>query len=316
MKTSNELKEHPQVLELKEIQETLGLPDGDFARVVRFAYSGSSWGKIKAGTFAGNPEKALGAVKRALASHRAGGEVEVRHGLVVLPHVQAALDAVTVARVARDEHRLVLISGEPGAGKSKTAEMLGAEFGGHYLHAHPSWAGSYLRSLIGLARALGMSGDFRSTGAAETGILDHLKASPGLLVIDEANHFSRELVNFLKTILNETRCALVLCTLPGHLARMNAVHSEESRQLLRRAVAIIHIGPVSSADVLAIHSAMYGDVPLGTAAVTLAAAANRMHRVDTICRVFEETEPGEADDLPRAIERVERSIRAVTANRA
>lgn len=316
MKTAHELKEHAQVLELKGIQESLGLPDADFARVVRFAYSGSSWGKIKAGTFAGNAEKALGAVKRALASHRAGGDVEVRHGIVVLTHVQLALDAVAIARVARDEHRLVILAGEPGAGKSSTAAMLGAEFGGHYLHAHPSWAASYLRSLISLARALGMSGDFRSTGAAETGILDHLGASPGLIIIDEANHFSRELVNFLKTILNETRCTLVLCTLPGHLARMNAVHSEESRQLLRRAVAVIHIPPVSSADVLAIHAALFPDVPLGTAAVSLAAAANRMHRVDTIVRVFEETEPGEVDDLPRAIDRVEKSIRAITAIRA
>jgi len=144
-------------------------------------------------------------------------------------------------------------------------------------------------------------------------VLDALARSPQLLVVDEANHFSRELVNFLKTILNETRCAILLCTLPGHLARMSAVHSEESRQLLRRAVAIVHVPPVSSADVMALHAGLYADLVLGSAAPAVASAANRLHRLDTVVRIFEEAEPGEADDVPRAAERVERAMRAVAA---
>ena len=60
------LNHTPAVLELAEIQHTLGLPDGDFARTVKFIYSGSSWGKIKSGTFSGNADKALRAVKAAL----------------------------------------------------------------------------------------------------------------------------------------------------------------------------------------------------------------------------------------------------------
>ena len=299
------------VLELAEVQAALGLPDGDFSRTVTLAYSGSSWGKIKNGTFSGNAEKALRAVKLALAGYRSGGEVEVRGGVVMLPHVRQALDAVAVCRVSADEHKLVIVCGDTGSGKSVTARMLSLEYGGHYLHAHPSWAASYLRSLIGLAKAIGMSGDFRSTGAAETGVLEALAASPALLVVDEANHFSRELVNFLKTVLNETRCAIVLCTLPGHLARMSAVHSEESRQLLRRAVAVVHIPAISSADVMAIHAGLYADVTLGQAAPALASCANRLHRLDTVVRIFAECDPGETDDLPRAAERVERALRAV-----
>jgi len=307
----NALAGHAAVLELAEIQASLGLPDGDFARSVKFAYSGSSWGKIKAGTWSGNDAKALRAVKVSLAGYRTGGQVEVRRGVVVFPHVAAALDAVALARVARDEHKLVLVCGDSGSGKSVTARLLGEEYGGHYLHAHPSWAGSYLRSLIGLGRALGISTEFRSTGAAELGVLGALEQSPALLVIDEANHFSREFVNFLKTILNETRCALVLFTLPGHLARLSAVHAEESRQLLRRAVAIIHIPPVSSADVMALHAGLYPELVLGHAAPALASAANRLHRLDTVRRIFEEAEPSDGEDLPRAAERVERTLRAV-----
>jgi hypothetical protein len=309
------LKDTPAVLELAEIQASLGLPDGDFSRTVKFSYSGSSWGKIKSGTFSGSEEKALRAVKQSLASYRVGGEVEVLRGSVVFPHIRQAIDAVAVARTAKDEHKLVIVSGDSGAGKSVTARLLGEEFGGHYLHAHPSWQGSYLRSLIGLARALGQSTDFRSTGAAELAVLSALEQSPALLVIDEANHFSREFVNFLKTILNETRCCLALFTLPGHLARLSAVHAEESRQLLRRAVAIIHIPPVSSADVMAMHSGLYPDLVLGHAAPALASAANRLHRLDTVRRILDEAEPNESDDLPRAIERVEKSLKAVLSSR-
>lgn len=308
---STDLKEAPAVLELAAIQAALGLPDGDFARTVRFSYSGSSWGKIKCGTFSGSASKALRAVKTALASYRNGGDVEVLRGVVIFPHIRQALDAVTVARVSRDEHKLVIVCGDSGAGKSVTARLLGEEFGGHYLHAHPSWQGSYLRSLIGLARALGLSGMYRTSGEAETGVLAALACSPALLVIDEANHFSREFVNFLKTILNETACCLALFTLPGHLGRLSAVHAEESRQLLRRAVAIIHIPPVSSADVMALHAGLFSEITLGHAAPALASAANRMHRLDTVRRVFEETESEDAEDLPRAIERVEKSLKAV-----
>ena len=306
------LKDTPAVLELAEIQATLGLPDGDFSRTVKFAYSGSSWGKIKSGTFSGNPEKALRAVKAALNAYRVGGDIEVLRGHVVFPHIRQAIEAVTVARTAQDEHKLVIVCGDSGAGKSVTARILGEEFGGHYMHAHPSWQGSYLRSLIGLARALGLSTEFRSTGAAEMAVLAALEQSPALLVIDEANHFSREFVNFLKTILNETRCCLALFTLPGHLGRLSAMHAEESRQLLRRAVAIIHIPPVSSADVMAMHSGLYADLHLGHAAPSLASAANRLHRLDTVRRIFEEAEPSDTEDLPRAIERVERSLKAVS----
>jgi len=309
------LKDTPAVLELAEIQATLGLPDGDFSRTVKFAYSGSSWGKIKSGTFSGNPEKALRAVKAALNGYRVGGDVEVLHGTVVFPHIRQAMDAVAIARTAGDEHKLVIVCGDSGAGKSVTARLLGEEYGGHYLHAHPSWQGSYLRSLIGLARALGLSTDFRSTGAAEMAVLSALEQSPALLVIDEANHFSREFVNFLKTILNETRCCLVLFTLPGHLGRLSAVHAEESRQLLRRAVAIIHIPPVSSAEVMAMHSSLYPDLYLGHAAPSIASAANGLHRLDTVRRIFDEAEPSDADDLPRAIERVVKSLKAVISNR-
>lgn len=309
--TTTQLKETSTILELTEIQKTLGLPDADFVRTLKLAYSGSSWGKLKSGTFSGNEAKALREAKRALAAYRTGGPVTVRQGDVIFDHIEAALDAVAVARTARDEHKLVIVSGTWGAGKSTTAKHLADTYGGHCFHARPSWTGSYLRALIGIAEAVGLGSDFRSVGDAETRVLGALQASPALLIIDEANHFSRDSLNFLKTVLNETRCCIVLLTLPGHLARIAATHSEETRQLLRRAVSIVHIGAISSAEVMAIHAGLYPEVTLGHAAPSIAACANRHYRIDTVRRIFDETDPGDPEDLPRAVERVERAVKTI-----
>lgn len=305
----SELPEHPQVQELREVQQQLGLPDEDFARVVRLSYSGSSWGKMKAGTFSGNPAKALRAVKTALAHHHLGGTPETVGEAVVFDHVRAACDAVAIARTATDEHKLVVVCGSWGAGKSVTAEMVRREHGGHYLHGRPSWASSYLRALMGIAHGIGIGSDFRSVGQGETEILRALEASPALLVIDEANHFNRDSLNFLKTVLNETRAVVCLMTLPGHLARIAATASEETRQLLRRAVAIIHIGPVTSAEVLAIQASFYPELALGHHAPRIASAANKHARLDTVRRILEEAE--DAADVPAAVERVEGAIQTI-----
>lgn len=310
----DELKNSPAVRELAELQAARGLPDNDFARAVKLDYSGSTWGKIKAGTHAGNCENALAAVTRTLVSARVtAGIVDVDEdgAVVILPHMRDAADAVQLARTSQDEHRLVLIVGQSGSGKSVTARTLERRYGGTYVHAHPSWARSYMHCLAELSRQLGLGSEWRGAGDAERGILDSLARSPRLIIIDEANHFSRDAINFLKTILNETRCALVLCTLPNHLARLTAEHAEESRQLIRRAVAIVHIPAVSSADVMALQLGLYPNIHLNGSAPAVASCSNRLHRMDTVRRIFDDCAPGDMEDLPRAIQRVERMIQAV-----
>lgn len=309
--TTTLLQDHAVVRELVDLQSKLGVPDKDFVRTLKFQYSASSWGKIRSGTFSGNAEKALRELKRVLALYRTGGAIEVRGGDVLFDHIEDAIDAVAVARTSADEHKLVVVSGTWGAGKSTTARHIRDYFGGYYFHAKPSWSGSYLRALIGIANAIGLGSDFRSVGDAEGKVLAALEASPALLIIDEANHFSRDSLNFLKTILNETRCAIVLLTLPGHLARLSATHSEETRQLLRRAVSIVHIGDISSADVMAVHAGLYPDLSLGKHAPAIASQANKHYRMDTVRRIFDEVDPDDPDDLPRAIERVDRSIKTI-----
>lgn len=305
------LANHELVLELAERQATTGLNDTDFCRRVKFDLSPSSWGKVKKGTYSGNPHNALSAVKAALHIEptTAPESPLVSHGIVVLDHIRTAADAVQAARITPDEHRLVLVVAPAGGGKTYTARYIANTFGGTIINATPSWAKSYMHTLRELARGLGIGGDWRSAGDAERAIIQTLSVSPRLIIIDEANHFSRDSLNFLKTILNETLCCLVLLTIPHHLARMAADCREEFPQLLRRSVAIIHIPPVGMDDLTAIQKGLFPHLELSGGGVPIVNLANTSHRLDTVVRVLEEIDTGK--DLAAAVRSVRNQLTAV-----
>lgn len=307
--TAVELSCHPLVRELARVQKDRELPDNDFARTVKFEYSGSSWGKIRAGTHAGNIPKALAAVKRALGVAASGRKAGADRGLVLLDHVDAAVAAVQIARAAEDEHRVVILVGPSGAGKSATLAYLAARFNGRRLAARPSWGRSYLPALVDIGRGLEINQDFKRVAHAESAILGYLREHPCLIVLDEANYHTGDLINFWKTVINETGCGFVMGTLPDDFRRMNREHNEEARQLIRRSVAIINIAPVSSDQVTAMVEAIYPHLHVNGHTNALAQMANRHHRIDTLMRVLDETDPAEPADLPLAIARVERAIK-------
>ena len=296
---------HPDVIALTGTQEKLALNDKDFCRRVGFTLSPSSWGKIKAGTYAGNCHSALQVVQRALKTDMRETVPVVDAGIVLFPHILTAADAVTAARAANDEHRLVIVVGKAGSGKSKTAAYLGRKFGGTLIHATSSWEKKYLHALTSIGQGLGIGNSWRSAGEAERAILQSLQVSPRLIIIDEANHFNRSTLNFLKTVLNTTRCCLVLLTLPHHIAKMAADSREEFPQLLRRAGAIIHIPVITGEEVRCIQKALYPEINIKNFA-PIYSLANTLHNMDTVRRILDEMDAGLSVD--EAVENVRRQI--------
>lgn len=304
-----ELSKHQDVLLLARMQEDLHLNDKDFCRRIGFTLAASSWGKIKAGTWSGNCDRALQAVRQALASGPVRqSEPDVDGDTVLLPHVALAADAVAAAALTKDEHRLVFIVGKTGAGKSKTASYLAGKFGGVLINAAPAWEKSYLHALTSIGAGLGLGTSWRSAGTAERDILQALQVAPRLIIIDEANHFNRATLNFLKTVLNLTRCGLVLLTLPHHMARMSSDSREEFPQLLRRSIAIIHIPSITGEEVNAIQRGLYPQVEL-TNAAPLCALANQFHNLDTVRRVLDEIDAGQSPEA--AVKAVRRQIQTI-----
>lgn len=311
--TAKELADFQPVLQLARMQKAKGIPDADFARVVRFGYSGSVWGKIKAGTFNGRLAKAISDVKRALAYAQVGRVVEADGDTIMFDHIGDAVASVEIAQAnARrsDEHRITFVVGPTGSGKTQTLKYLHRRFGGDLLHAHPDWRKSYMSSLTEFAEGLGLSCNFHRVHQLQSAILDDLKSRPRFIGIDEANYFSRDGLDFIKALCNETGCVLALGTLPDDLRYLNAVHNHEARQVIRRSVAIISIPPVDSAMVAAVHLARFSSVTLNGYAPQVASFANKYHHIDAAIRVLDEADPDDPQDLPNAIARVERAIKA------
>ena len=307
--TASELKNHPSIQRLAAIQSDLGLKDIPFAAQLRLGMHGANWGKILAGTYTGSFSKALTKLEIALDAYQNPGSGEMEEGIVVLGHVREALEAMEIAKLTDDEHRLVILAGPRGSGKSRTMALAHHRFGGNSLEALPSWSGSYFDFLVQFAEELEISIEGkRSKGAFEATILDTLKHEPRAIFIDEFNYFSPAGINFLKAILNRTSCPIMTATIPHFLTRMVAESrtAQESAQLVRRAVAVIHIPAVTERDVMQVERAIFPDLGISSeSAREIAAAANRHSRLDSVYAILDDAES--AADIAKAIARHERS---------
>lgn len=307
--TNTELKNHPITKKLTSIQEKLGLKDNQFAETIRLGLHGANWGKIKAGTYTGNHSKALLKMEVAADAYENPGTGESEEGIVILSHVKESLDALDIAKASDDEHRLVIVAGHRGSGKTRTLALCNHRHPGHYLEAMPSWGGSYFDFLVQFASGLEMTiQGKRSKGAYESAILDEAKANPLPIYIDEFNYFSPHGINFLKTMLNRIPAPIMTATVPKFLAGMAADSrtAQESAQLIRRAVAIIHIPLVTEREVMQLQKALMPGLSLSPAmAKSIAEAANRQSRLDSVFSILDDAE-SEAD-LPKSIGRHERS---------
>jgi DNA transposition AAA+ family ATPase len=307
--TATELKNHPVVRRLTSIQEALGLKNIPFADILRLGIHGANWGKILAGNYTGSFSNALTKLEVALDAYEHPGTGDVEEGVVLLSHVREALDAFEIASKADDEHQLVILAGQRGAGKTKTISLVHHRYGGSSLEALPSWAGSYYDFLKQFADGLGVTATgCHSKGAFEMAILSDLAASPRPIFTDEFNYFSPAGINFVKAILNRTRCPVMLASVPHFLSRMAADTrtAQESSQLIRRAVAVIHIPAVTEREVVQLQTTLFPNLELSAdAARAIATSANRLGRLDSVYAILEDAES--PADIQKAIGRHQRS---------
>jgi DNA transposition AAA+ family ATPase len=306
--TPRMLAEHPTVTALAEIQRVQKLSDAAFVKTMHIPYSSSTWSRVKSGAYP-TAEKVLPGLQAALDKTRNAPSAS-EGAFVKFAHIEEALDAVEIARATAGPIRLVFFVAPTGGGKTEFANYLCEHISETVIvEAAPSWRKSYLATLTDIASQLGIPGEFRSVRTAERAIIVSLGAG-GIrtIAIDEGNYFSQDGLNFLKLILNRTRCSLVLCTLPPDFNRMLRESAHEANQLVRRAVAIVRVPAVRAEDVQAMQQVLEPNVTLDGHAPKVAEAANRFGRYDFVRRVLEEAEEHDAEDIVKAIGRVNQHI--------
>lgn len=314
-------KNHPTVKALIEQAARLDLTDAVIAKRY-IGISKTTWSQLQSGTYpAQDPAPMLEKCEAALqilldASERS--ESGAQDTIVALPHIAAALAAVKGC-YDQEQNRLVVYLAPSGGGKTTLVRRLrqtylsAAVFG----EATETWRGSYLNCAADIARWLGIEENFVNPRKAEAAVIDRLTEMPIILCIDEGHSCGPEALNFIKAILNRTKCRVVFLSIPELWARMEGKAFEEAKQLRRRTHAKIVIETVSASDCRTFIEAKLAGYPGKKSpeekliVAAMCEAANKFGLYDTLQRICDEVKaeakgaPADLDLVTAAIKRVE-----------
>mgnify|MGYP005851965893 CR=1 FL=1 len=150
-----------------------------------------------------------------------------------LSPVQRLATALAEAMRESSNRRLVLVTGEPGMGKTTAARLVAGRWGQRVVlaEAEETWRDSISAMLGGLLRALGVRQLPMSAADRLEAVRARLCSSRTALIIDEAHHLGPRALNLVKTLINQTPGEFVFLCLPTLWRRLETQAYEEARQL-------------------------------------------------------------------------------------
>jgi len=284
--------EHREIIDsLRDYQIQLKLSDNEFAKKhLSISYSG--WSRIYNLLYTAKPDSALAKLGRDLRNLRS--ELSRRNKqmagrpYIKLPDHELIFDALEVAKLREDEHRLVIYRAKSGGGKTTLLKQVQIELNGYLVEAKESWRKSYLAATSDIASAVGIKidGDLKSEHKFETALIDGMnKKGRGVLLIDEGEYFGPRTINLIKLILNQTKWTIFLGAIPELFDRWSKKAWAEAVQLRRRTVINLTASAVTADDVK--RFAAYMQLPKNAAA-WIARSANEFGLYDTVARVIEQ----------------------------
>jgi hypothetical protein len=220
---------------------SLGLSHSRFAtRFVKFVGSQKSWesrlfirkwDELKPETWLPRLRKFVGEIEGSV------GEQEI---FASLPIVKHAVYLYETLQTRTNDRRCAMLIGTQGTGKTLALRYLQRDndFTSAFLSANETWKDSRMR----IANALATAVNATVTGSASKTFqnsLDKLKENPMDILIDEAHEGGVLLIKLVKTIINETKCRVLLGIYPTAWRRLlNGANDAyaEAQQLLRRTI--------------------------------------------------------------------------------
>lgn len=290
--------------------------------------SASSWARIRDGKFhASDHVRMLEKLEIRLAGlerHHAAESAARAADIAGTTLVRLGMRAVDRA-FGEPRDRLVAVLSPTGGGKTTFARALGQKHQGLVrVEASETWRSSYLAACHALLRALGAGALPSGARAAESALIETLRSSPKLIVVDEAHYFGPGTINLVKAILNQTASTVVMLSIPRLWERMKQSAWEESQQLRSRTCAVVAVDALSEKDVALVFARRL-EAPLREAVVkekearemvaAIRAEANRFGLMATVARIVGEIEAETAEGEAISGEMVLRACEVVAALR-
>ena len=157
-------------------------------------------------------------------------EIPVYDDLTPAVRLRAAL---TEAMRERGTDRVIILEGDPGAGKTFAKESARNRFGARIVcaEAAQTWKESMNAMLADLLRALGVQPPVSAAEKLEK-LIERLNAQRRCVAIDEAHHMGPQGLNIVKTIVNRAPGEVLLMGLPVLLTRLELDAYQEARQII------------------------------------------------------------------------------------
>lgn len=138
------------------------------------------------------------------------------------------------------DRRCVMLVGNYGVGKSWAMRSIRRNNLGEtvLIEADISWRRSWSPIAKALAEKLGAA-QGNSAAATFQNVIDYLKLNPQTLLVDEGHEGGVFILKMLKTLINETRCKVMIATYPtgwNKLTKSSQDAYQEARQLLGRTI--------------------------------------------------------------------------------
>lgn len=163
---------------------------------------------------------------------------QVATGHAILPNfssVKKVRKAVATITSETSTRRLIVITGESGSGKSCCALSLAQAWGARVatVEVMNVWADKPNRLLGAMCEAVSMPAAGLPAGAADkmAVLIRYLNTTRTCLIMEEGHHMGPQMLNTVKTLINQTPGEFILIAIPTLLRRLQMAAYEEARQI-------------------------------------------------------------------------------------